>query len=38
MWVKEWNKRKNKEKCVNGAIVPDREGEQRTLFQVLPEG
>ena len=23
MWVKEWKKRKNKEKCVNVAIVPD---------------
>ena len=25
MWVKERNKRKNKEKCVNRAIVPDRQ-------------
>ena len=25
MWVKERNERKNEEKCVNGAIVPDRE-------------
>ena len=25
MWVKEQNKGENKEKCVNGAIVPDSE-------------